>query len=149
MGQIVELASMYKNIKREDIKMATVPTYPDDTSGISYQVIDQTLLAEYINEYLLGLPPPITVEIINCNDMGDYSYELEENLNSMGFKVVNVKNDVAVYDRSQIIINSSGINEENLTQVINILGKPEIINEATEDAWTDITIIIGTDYSNY
>ena len=156
-GQILDLANIYKNVGKDDIRMATIPTYSDSFNEISYQIIDYYVLPDYVNEYLLGIPPPLTVEIVNGNDGYDYSYDAEEKLTAFGFKVVNVRDDGYVYDDTHIIINTDKVDLDNMSVLVKILGNPQVYevketgeeeNGLAEDGSpVDITVILGTDYT--
>jgi len=144
--QICDLAGIYRDVERSDVKMATIPTYSNSSVEVSYQIIDSYLLPDYVNEYLLGMPPPITVEIVNGNGRDYLSYQLEEYLLSLGFKVIDVRTDSYSYETSQIIVHSERVKATSLVPVVRMLGEPEISNDGTEEL-VDLTIILGADYS--
>lgn len=177
-GQILDLARIYKDIELENIKMATVPSYSEDIGYGSYQIIDYNLLSDYVNEYLLGVEIPVTIEILNSNDMDEIGYYLEQYLTAMGFKVLQVKDSEYSYDTSQIIIHRSDkVNTDNLSTIARLLGSPEIysddgmfnapaqtdfsgeeeiyytdgetdFSDDEEIEYADLTVIIGTDYKS-
>ncbi|HPZ08581.1 MAG TPA: LCP family protein [Candidatus Eremiobacteraeota bacterium] len=149
-AQLLDLANIYKDINMKDIKMATIPTYGDDSTGISYQIVETDLLGGYIDEYLLGEISKITIQILNGNgETGSVQY-LQEKLASLeGFKVVEL-NDADRYDYeiSQIILHSKKISSSSTLPVEQILGKPEILYEPDDNNTVDITIILGKDYAS-
>ena len=145
--KILYLASIYKDVGRDDVKMATVPTYSDSRGDISYQIIDYYLLSDYINEYLLGIPPAVTVEIIDGNGEDTFLYDLEDSLSELGFQVVDVRDEGYIYENSQIIVHSNKVKDLSLVPVVRILGNPLVRNDNFYEESVDLTIIVGTDCS--
>jgi len=145
--QILDLANIYKNVQKEDVKMATVPTGTDEFSEVSYQIIDYSLLPDYVNEYLLSLPPPVTVEIIDGNWEEAYSSQLAENLSSLGFRVLDIRNDGYIYDITHVIVHTDNVDMDKISAMIKLLGKPAIFNDETGEGTVDLTIVMGKDYS--
>ncbi len=148
--ELLALTNIYKHMNMNEVKMGTLPTYGDDSSGVSYQVIDETQLQNCIDEYLMGKIPEPSVEILNGSTEAGIAKSLEEQLTSIGgFKITEVKNaDRDDYETSQIIINSKKLDDRSVAGIVAIIGKPEILNNSSEPSGTsDITIILGKDYA--
>jgi len=148
--ELMALANIYKHMNMKDVKMGTIPTYGDDSSGVSYQIIDETQLQAYIDEYLMGKIPEPSVEILNGSTEVGIAKKLEEQLVSIGgFKITEVKNaDRDDYETSQIIINSTKLDAQSVAGIVALIGKPEILSNPSEASGTsDITIILGKDYA--
>lgn len=148
--ELMALANIYKHINMNDVKMGTLPTYGDDSSGVSYQIIDESQLQNSIDEYLMGKIPEPSVEILNGSTEVGIAKNLEEQLVSIGgFNITEVKNaDRDDYEISQIIINSKKLDNQSVAGIVAIIGNPEILNNSSEPSGTsDITIILGKDYA--
>ncbi len=148
--ELMAIANIYKHMNMNDVKMGTLPTYGDESSGVSYQIIDESQLQNSIDEYLMGKIPEPSVEILNGSTEVGIAKNLEEQLVSMGgFNITEVKNaDRDDYETSQIIINSKKLDEQSVAGIVAIIGNPEILNNSSEPSGTsDITIILGKDYA--
>ncbi|MEQ8190427.1 MAG: LCP family protein, partial [Candidatus Eremiobacterota bacterium] len=148
--ELMALANIYKHMNMKDVKMGTIPTYGDDSSGVSYQIIDETQLQAYIDEYLMGKIPEPSVEILNGSTEVGIAKKLEERLVSIGgFNITEVKNaDRDDYETSQIIINSTKLDTQSVADIVALIGKPDILSNPSEPSGTsDITIILGKDYA--
>lgn len=148
--ELIALANIYKHMNMNDIKMGTVPTYGDDSTGVSYQIIDETQLQNSIDEYLMGKIPEPSVEILNGSTEAGIAKNLEERLTSIGgFKITEVKNaERDDYETSQIIINSKKLDNQSVAGIVALIGRPEILNNPSESSGiSDITIILGKDYA--
>lgn len=53
--QMLHLITTYRHLDMGSIKMGTVPTYGEDINGVSYQLVDEQNLPEYIKKYLLDI----------------------------------------------------------------------------------------------
>jgi len=148
--ELIALANIYKHMNMNDVKMGTVPTYGDDSTGVSYQIIDESQLQNSIDEYLMGKIPEPSVEILNGSTEAGIAKKLEERLTSIGgFKITEVKNaERDDYETSQIIINSKKLDNQSVAGIVALIGRPEILNNPSETSGTsDITIILGKDYA--
>jgi len=148
--ELIALANIYKHMNMNDVKMGTVPTYGDDSTGVSYQIIDESQLQNSIDEYLMGKIPEPSVEILNGSTEAGIAKKLEERLTSIGgFKITEVKNaERDDYETSQIIINSKKLDNQSVAGIVALIGRPEILNNPSESSGTsDITIILGKDYA--
>jgi len=147
-GQIFDLITTYRHMDMGGVKMGTIPTYGEDIDGVSFQIIDETQLADYINKYLLDIEPVFNVEI--CYDEKDKSASarLQEELSKLGYKVTEVKNETDLnYKTTQIITRSDKIDKNNLSGIIKLLGNPDIGNgEPADGSSADIIIMLGRDY---
>lgn len=140
--ELVSLANFARQIKQEDIKMYIIPGEGKYISGVSYFIPYQTQMNELIDEIFFD-DSNIKVAVLNGNGAKGIASKVANELESQGFKVVNIANADSFDYETTTIIYPKG-KKDDAEKVAKILKEAKMKEEA-EDSIDFPTIIVGKD----
>ncbi|GIW22138.1 MAG: hypothetical protein KatS3mg068_1145 [Candidatus Sericytochromatia bacterium] len=164
-SKMLKIAYFAKNLERENIKMVMLPGEFYNRHGISYWKIDEYNFKELINE---RFPESIYADknidnINNFSDIEKRKYKITV-LNGSDIPRLAAKTSRYLRDNGWIVWSVGESKEKvNKTKIIIQTGKEkpaqflkndlqipvELVNASIGDLYTDYTIIVGKDFSDY
>ncbi|WP_213995762.1 LCP family protein [Tepidanaerobacter syntrophicus] len=140
--EMMSLANFARQMKRENIKMYTVPGEGKNISGISYFIPFQNELDKVIDEVFYD-DGSVKVTVLNGSGTSGVASKIASRLESQGFKVVSIGNaDSFDYDTTTIVYPQD--KKDEAEKVAKVLPKA-LLEEKSDSNISLPTVIVGKD----
>ena len=140
--EMMSLANFARQMKRENIKMYTVPGEGKNISGISYFIPFQNQLDKVIDEVFYD-DGSVKVAVLNGSGTSGVASKIASRLESQGFKVVSIGNaDSFDYGTTTIVYPQD--KKDEAEKVAKVLPKA-LLEEKSDSNISLPTVIVGKD----
>ena len=141
-NELISLAKLMKDIDRTKIWTETIKGEPQYINGVSYLVVDDHEIKEYVQNIIENKYRGMNIEVLNGNRIPGIAHRVAARMEDLGFNVVNIDNaDHFDYQKTVLIIYSKDQKlEEYITQYLDDI---EIVRKLQPNDGIDMTIIVG------
>ncbi|MBN2395463.1 MAG: LCP family protein [Candidatus Atribacteria bacterium] len=141
-NEMIALLKLMKDVDREKIWIETIYGEPQYIDGVSYLVPDDEEVKSKARYLIENKNRGLNVEVLNGNKMPGIAHRVANQLEEIGFNVVNIDNaDHFDYQKTVLVIYSKEIRvDDYLKQFLNDV---EVIRKEDPEKTVDMTVIIG------